>query len=201
MLYYKNCSSNKKENFMFSKFGWLKFKKVLHKAFEEGSCPKKMALSFCAGIYIAFSPFPGGHTIMMLISKWLFRLNFPVLFFATSINNPWTAIPFFSLDYVFGYWLTHSVIGWDPGWNISLAKFFGSGEICLWSFLLGGNILGIAGAILCYPAIRKLFERFGSRSNFESEEVFGARVDTDDCFDRVRSKDKLGTKDESFDNK
>ena len=88
-----------------------KIKELLKKGLSSNPSPHKLAFSFCIGIYVAFSPFPGGHTIMMLAFKWFFGLNFPILFIATSFNNPWTMIPFFSFDYIFGYWVTHSLFG------------------------------------------------------------------------------------------
>lgn len=136
-----------------------KIKKMFHKALSSHATPNKLAISFCMGLYIAFSPFPGAHTIMMIIATWLFSLNFPILFIATSFNNPWTMIPFFSLDYFFGYWLTHTIFGWDPSWVISLEKVFGSGSICLWSFFIGGNILGVVSAIAGYPFAKLFFSR------------------------------------------
>jgi len=131
-------------------------------ALTSGCTPERLTRSFCIGIYIAFSPFPGAHTIMMFAAKYLFDLHFPTLFFATSFNNPWTMVPFFSADYAFGYWFLHSFIGWDPGWAISLAKVFGSGTICIWSFLIGGNVLGIAGAALSYPIMSIIFKRLAA---------------------------------------
>ena len=140
-----------------------KIKNAFKKAFTQGWSVKKLTLSFCMGVYIAFSPFPGAHTIMMFIAKWLFNINFPILFIATSINNPWTMVPFFTFDYVFGYWFIHKFLGFNPGWTIPLAKIFGSGKICVWSFFIGGNILGIVAAFLSYPfvkiVIRKLITK------------------------------------------
>lgn len=142
---------------------WVKFKErvkdVFNKALKSNSSPSKLALSFCIGVYIAFSPFPGAHTIMMLAAQWLFKLNFPILFFATALNNPWTAIPFFIVDYSFGYWFVHSLLGLDPVWAISLKRFLGMGEVCLWSFLVGGNLLGIGSALLSYPVMTRIFKR------------------------------------------
>lgn len=140
-----------------------KIKQILRNALLDGITPKNLALSASIGVYTAFSPFPGAHTVMMLLFKWLFRLHFPTLFIATSINNPWTMIPFFSFDYAFGYWLLHKLIGWDPGWTISLAKIFGSGSICIWSFLIGGNILGIFAGAVSYPFILFFFDRMLTR--------------------------------------
>ena len=48
-----------------------KIKKSIFNAFSSGWSIEKLTFSFCVGIYIAFSPFPGGHTVMMIIAKWL----------------------------------------------------------------------------------------------------------------------------------
>jgi len=136
-----------------------KIKKVIYKAVTSNHSPSKLASSFAIGLYISFSPIPGGHTIMMLTAKWLFKLNLPVLLLGSTINNPWTMVPFFIIDYGFGYWLLHTVLGFNPAWNISLAKVFGSGSICFWSFFVGGNILGVAAALISYPLMLALFKK------------------------------------------
>jgi len=125
--------------------------------------PEILAWSFAVGVYIAFSPFPGCHTIMILVTRFFFRCNVPILFFSTSFNNPWTMIPFFSLDYFFGHWLVHSVLGLNPGMVISLEKVGLSGTLCLWSFLIGGNVLGIAGALISYPIMKRVFAAFARK--------------------------------------
>lgn len=140
-----------------------KFVTIFKKALLSGSTPTRLTRSFCMGLYIAFSPFPGGHSIMMLVSKYLFDLHFPTLFLITSINNPWTMIPVFSCDYAFGYWVVHSLLGWEPSFVISWARFFGSAKICVWSFLIGGNILGIVAALVCYPFVHRLFVQLEER--------------------------------------
>lgn len=141
-----------------------KIKKLFYKAVTSNGSPAKLAASFSTGLFIAFSPFPGGHTIIMLAANWLFRLNFPILFFATSINNPWTMVPFYAFDYSFGYWFTHSFLGLSPSWVISLEKIFGSGKICLWSFFIGGHVLGIIAALSSYPVMLWMFQSMSNRA-------------------------------------
>ena len=136
-----------------------KMKEIFKRALGSGLMPHQLALSCAWGVYIAFSPFPGLHTVMMFIIKWLFGLHFPLLFLVTSLNNPWTMIPFFSGDYLFGYWLVHDILKWEPGWHLSLEKIFGSGSICLWSFFVGGNILGIISGVITYPLALVIFKR------------------------------------------
>ncbi|MBU4270167.1 DUF2062 domain-containing protein [Candidatus Dependentiae bacterium] len=150
-----------------------KIKATLKKAFTDGWSVKKLTQSFCTGIYIAFSPFPGLHTGMMFAAKFLFKLNFPILFLATSFNNPWTMVAFYSFDYFFGYWLIHTFLGFNPTWTISLARIFGSGKICIWSFLVGGNILGLLFAFAFYTPVYFLFKGLVKKfkKNYENNKL------------------------------
>ncbi len=140
-------------------FGEKKLRELFNKALREGWTPKQLALSVAVGLYVAFSPFPLFHTVLMIGLKFLLRLNLPILFIATSVNNPWTMVPLYTLDYAFGYWLVHHVLGWTPLLTISLEKIFGSGSVCVWSFLIGGNILGLLAAGISYPIFRVIFGR------------------------------------------
>jgi uncharacterized protein len=144
---------------------YKKTKELFYSALNKGSSPSKLALSFSIGIFIAFSPYPGAHTVIMLAVNWLLGLNLPMLFLATSVNNPWTLIPFYAADYSFGYWLVHSLFGFSPSWVVSLEKIFGSGSFCLWSFFIGGNVLGLAAGLISYPLMLKLFRFLASKKS------------------------------------
>ena len=130
---------------------------------SSNSSPQTLARSCAFGFFIACFPVPGTHSLLMLACKYLFNVNLPLLFLTTSINNPWTMIPFFTGEYLFGYWLMHSILQWNPQWYISLEKIFGSGTICLWSFFIGGTIIGIVSSLISYPIILWLIIR--SKSN------------------------------------
>jgi uncharacterized protein (DUF2062 family) len=138
---------------------WDVLKQVFGHAMTSGKTPHQLALAFSVGIYVAFSPFPMFHAIIMVIISWACGLNFPLMFIAASVNNPWTIIPFYSIDYAFGYWFVHNLLGWNPAWGISLVAIFGSGKICLWSFLIGGNVLGVVAGLTCYPIVYYFFKK------------------------------------------
>jgi uncharacterized protein (DUF2062 family) len=152
------------------------FKKIslnITKALGAGYSANTIATSCAVGLYIAFSPFPGLHSVMILAAGLLFGLHIPMLFIMASLNNPWTMVPFYSFDYSFGYWLVHTAWGLSPSWTLSaeslryyapsladtLAKYLGSGKLCVWSFLVGGNVAGIGAALCCYPLIQKLLRK------------------------------------------
>ena len=129
-----------------------------------------LALSFSVGAYIAFSPFIGFHTLMALAAIYLFNLNGPAVFTASLlINNPWTMVPVYSADYIFGKWLCESLfpVNWvyaNPWWmswfNEPMVRYVGLPELSLWAFFIGGNVLGLAAAVVLYPIMRWVFARF-----------------------------------------
>lgn len=145
-----------------------RLKNFLKKLIYEEQSSHRLAVSFCLGIYIAFSPFVGLHTVMIFVFSWIFKLNFAVMFAsAYFVNNIWTAVPIYALDYIFGYWLVHDfgqITNLINPWWMSTVEWFienklGFTKPCLWSFLIGGNVLGIVLALLCYPPIKRTFSK------------------------------------------
>lgn len=146
-----------------------RFTRFFHYLSGKERSPRVLALSFCVGFYIAFSPFPGFHTWMVFASAWFFSLNLGVIFAVScAINNPWTMMPVYVIDYLFGELLLGRILhlnvgSWNPSWmgtlNTWLASYIGQSNISLWSFLIGGNILGIGGAVILYPIVKRLFVR------------------------------------------
>ncbi|MFC1842626.1 DUF2062 domain-containing protein [Candidatus Dependentiae bacterium] len=131
--------------------------------------PKVLAMSFCVGVFIAFSPFVGLHTAMIFLISWLFSLNFAVTLSASLfINNPWTMAPVYSVDYFFGEWFFNKLLGLNslslnPCWmeplNGLISKYTGIAGISFWSFMVGGNLLGLLVSAILYPVVRFVFER------------------------------------------
>lgn len=144
-----------------------KIKSFLSNLLAKENSPQKLALAFSVGIYIAFSPFPGLHTAMVFASSWLFSINVAVVFaISCMINNPWTMVPVYAVDYVVGHWFCVRLCGLDmlqynPSWmgwfNTWVTHYAGLADISLGSFLVGGNMLGILGALIMYPLMKYIF--------------------------------------------
>lgn len=146
-----------------------KIKDFLKKLALNEHDPRKLAIAFCVGVYIAFSPFPGFHTLMVIASAWFLSLNFAVVFaISCLINNPWTMVPVYASDHIVGDWICYGLFGlestvcWNPWWmhsiNSWLAHYIAMPTISLWSFLIGGNLLGMGLAILLYPLMLYVFK-------------------------------------------
>src|SRR5215211_4036795 len=65
--------------------------------------PERTALAFTIGIFIAFSPFLGLHTIMATVIAFAFRFNKVAIYTGTFINNPFlTLVPIIIASYAVG---------------------------------------------------------------------------------------------------
>ena len=65
--------------------------------------PERTALAFAIGVFIAFSPFLGLHTIMATLVAFTFRFNKIAIYTGTFINNPFlTLVPIIIASYAIG---------------------------------------------------------------------------------------------------
>ncbi|MBI1823144.1 MAG: DUF2062 domain-containing protein [Nitrospirae bacterium] len=126
----------------------IKIKELLH----LNDSPRKIALAFAVGVFIAFSPILGFHTIMVLLSAWLFRLNPVALFAGAFVNNPWTFAPLYGLCLWFGIYLYGGSavlpqVSWE---HLTLLRFIENLKPYIGPFFLGTTIIGLIVAFLSY---------------------------------------------------
>jgi uncharacterized protein len=133
--------------------------------------PERTALAFSIGIFIAFSPFLGLHTIMATVIAFAFRFNKVAIYTGTFINNPFlTLVPIIIISYAVGAFFLGRPLG-IPDEGIELLQnphlfsrdyyrrlFLQSWSI-VWPFAVGATILSIVCSLLAYPltlwALRK----------------------------------------------
>lgn len=130
--------------------------------------PRKLAFASSLGIFIACSPFLGIHWLMTIILSWLLSLNVAVVYAAAHVvNNPFTMIPLYIADYEVGKLIVERLLGlnlmqYNPSWmtwlNLKISCL-GIPNISLWTFIIGGNILGLSLAIIAYPILLLLYRR------------------------------------------
>src|SRR5215204_2162656 len=79
--------------------------------------PERTALAFSIGVFIAFSPFLGLHTIMATVIAFSFRFNKVAIYTGTFLNNPFLSlVPIITLSSgLFPFTLGHPVRIPDEG--------------------------------------------------------------------------------------
>ena len=120
--------------------------------------PQRIALAFAIGVFLAFSPLVGLHTVLGLAIAFLFGLNRMALLIGLFVNNPWTLVPIYiAAGYIggllFGY-PGHAAMpdfGWNQLWRMHYWVELGRQWRLLIPVALGSLILSIVFAILSYP--------------------------------------------------
>jgi uncharacterized protein (DUF2062 family) len=138
---------------------------VLH--VEDG--PARVALAFGTGIFLAFFPLFGLHTLMALGLAWAFRLNRVAILAGTFMNNPWTVGPMYTAGTLVGC----ALLGVSPAsvgevdWSLSGPAFYASAlqsfRLLLWPFVLGNLVLGVVAGVVSFIVVRAVLR--GRRSN------------------------------------
>jgi hypothetical protein len=125
--------------------------------------PERTALAFSIGVFIAFSPFLGLHTIMATVLAFLFRFNKVAIYSGTFINNPFlTLVPIILASYGIGALFMGRPMGL-PAEGLELLKdphlltadywrrlFRHSFDVLL-PFAIGGMVLSVVCSLAAYP--------------------------------------------------
>ncbi len=127
------------------------FKKII---LLDGS-PHRASLSFAIGIFIAFAPHLGFHTLSAIGVAWLLKLNLPIMLMGAFVNNPWTLLPIYGFCLCFGNYLLGN------GFNCLPPELSG-GELIEFlkdsplPFVVGTLVAGTVVAILSYFVVKRI---------------------------------------------
>ncbi|HEX7332720.1 MAG TPA: DUF2062 domain-containing protein [Pyrinomonadaceae bacterium] len=125
--------------------------------------PERTALAFSIGVFIAFSPLLGLHTIMATAVAFFFRFNKIAIYTGTFINNPFfTLVPIIIASYAVGAFILGRPLS-IPDEGLELLKnprifsgdyyrqlFLQSWNI-VWPFSVGATALSVVCSLLAYP--------------------------------------------------
>ena len=125
--------------------------------------PERTALAFSIGVFIAFSPFLGLHTLLATLIAFAFRFNKIAIYAGTFVNNPFlTMVPIILASYAVGALLLGRPLAL-PAESMELLThphpltgewwsqlFMRSGNVLL-PFAIGGLSLSIICSLAAYP--------------------------------------------------
>ncbi len=123
--------------------------------FQLNDTPHRLASAFALGVFIAFSPTIGLHTVSCLLLAWAFRLSKLVVLTAAFINNPWTIVPMYGFCLWLGMKITGSAARMPHiAWNeLSLGNAYLILKPYLAPFVAGTLIAGVAAAAVSYAVL------------------------------------------------
>ena len=138
--------------------------------------PERTALAFSIGVFIAFSPFLGLHTIIATIVAFVFRFNKVAIYAGTFINNPiFTLVPIIIVSYAVGAFLMGRPMK-IPEAGVELLKsphifsadyykqiFIQSWSI-VWPFSIGGMVLSVVCSVVAYPLTLRALRAYRNRN-------------------------------------
>ena len=153
------------------------FRKTFRRLLAIDDPPERTALAFAIGVFIAFSPFLGLHTIMATAVAFLFRFNKIAIYAGTFINNPFlTLVPIIIVSYAVGAFLLGQPLS-IPEEGLELLKnprifsgdyyrllFIQSWNI-VWPFSVGATALSVVCSLLAYPLTLRMLRAYRHRRN------------------------------------
>jgi uncharacterized protein (DUF2062 family) len=136
--------------------------------------PSRVALAFAVGVFIAFSPLLGIHTLLAIVIAVAFRLSKPAIVVGAWTNNPWTIAPMYSAGTLVGCF----VLGVSPAslseidWSLHGRAFYESlvdgFRPLLMPFVVGNLLLGAVAAIASFLVLRFLLKQRKGRTDLRS---------------------------------
>jgi uncharacterized protein (DUF2062 family) len=150
---------------------------MLRRLLSLGDPPERTALAFSIGVFIAFSPLLGLHTILATLFAFLFRFNKIAIYTGTFINNPFlTLVPIILASYALGALVMGRPLAL-PAEYLELLKqphlltgdywrqlFHHSSDVLI-PFALGGLLLSIVCSLAAYPLTLRLLRARAKRND------------------------------------
>jgi uncharacterized protein (DUF2062 family) len=137
--------------------------------------PERTALAFSIGVFIAFTPFLGLHTILATLIAFVFRFNKVAIYTGTFLNNPpLTLVPIIVASYGAGAFLMGRPLK-IPSEGIELLKnphlltadyyrlIFVQSWYLVEPFALGGIVLSVVCSLIAYPLTLRALRAYRGR--------------------------------------
>ena len=147
------------------------FRRAFRRLLALDDPPERTALAFSVGVFIAFSPFLGLHTIMATLVALWFRFNKVAIYTGTFINNPFlTLVPIIIASYALGAFIMGRPVRLpEEGMQLLSHPHLFDGDYWrrlgthLWDivlpFSIGGMLLSVVCSLAAYPVTLRLLRR------------------------------------------
>jgi len=151
------------------------FRSAIRRLLAIDDPPERTALAFSIGVFIAFSPFLGLHTILATLIAFIFRFNKVAIYTGTFINNPFlTLVPIIVASYGVGAFILGRPLR-IPQEGVELLKdpeiFSGAyyrrlatqSRHIVEPFAVGGLVLSVVCSVIAYPLTLRALRLYRTR--------------------------------------
>ncbi|MBF0343270.1 MAG: DUF2062 domain-containing protein [Nitrospirae bacterium] len=158
-----------------------KIKTVFKSLMGLQDSPMKVAVSFGFGTLIAFSPLVGLHTVLVLVTAVVFKLNKVAVLTGVYINNPLTFIPIST----FCTWVGVKILGMDAASvhldfsNLTMSNVMTVFGSLLRPFILGSAFVAVIAGGLSFFIILYIFRLKNRLQKTEADNIESEK--TQDC--------------------
>ena len=143
---------------------WSRIKRTAQQILHLGDSPRRTALAFAIGVFLAFSPLYGLHTISVFLCAWAFRLNVVAMLAGSLVNNPWTVLPILGSTMWVGLQLFPTSAPPPLNWShFTFQMLWSQLQPFFLPFVVGATLLGILGSLVAYPLVLVGLQRYHAR--------------------------------------
>lgn len=129
---------------------------VLQSLLKLNDTPRRTAIAFGIGVFIAFSPFLGLHTAMAIVTAFALRLSRVALLAGAWINF-WALVPSYAFGTLIGALLLNVDEGLVDGFDPS--RGFSALGPLMAPFVVGNTVLATVCGAVAYRIAREFLER------------------------------------------
>ena len=156
------------------------FRQRLRRLLAVDDPPERTALAFSVGVFIAFSPFLGLHTLMATVLAFAFRFNKIAIYTGTFINNPFlTLAPIIVASYALGALVMGRPLALPEGAldllkepHLLTASYWRQLFEHLWDvvlpFSVGATLLSVVCSLAAYPVTLRLLRAHARREKTDA---------------------------------
>lgn len=152
-----------------------KLKKLVNTVLHMKGKPKDIALAFSLGVFVAFFPIFGTHTVIALGGAWLLGVSPAVTLAGTLVNNPWTIAPLYGGSLYVGMIITgRSTEGLEINWSdLNGEILWELAKTLLLPFSVGCILLGVIAAVISYFVTLKSVASYRNKRQASALETTG----------------------------